>query len=230
MFYSIGLALGVVYKQIDMLRSNHFTIHSPWKPRLPKQIMLNDDGDPVYRPLELAPYKNGEPVEAKLSVTTANRFGVSQHVHLNLRPRASKALVKASSERAIVHNVFGKSPKTVEQRRTPVALPRAVRTFRSIELTGAEEAGDDDECGIRCRHHHQWRVPAKAKRLSHCLTPVPLSSSRKSFTAPVVNHGPPIRLKGCTFNDDCGTCTDEPHGNLKALQRQARHVEYSRVQ
>eukprot|EP00966_Prymnesium_polylepis_P274969 6353474-Prymnesium_polylepis.1 len=72
----------------------------------------------------------------------------------------------------------------------------------------------------RARTRH-LRFPAKAQRLGHCLTP-----HGPGGVLPVVERGPPIRLKGCTFNDDCEACQRlGPDAELDALRRQCREAE-----
>ena len=213
-------ALGPVYKQIDQLNFDHFTIHSPWRPRLPKHIMLDDQRVPVYRPAILAKPAKNSCVEARLSVNKT-LMGVTW-VHLRVRPRARSASAAAGSATKTVTpsgGIFGKKKALM----TPAKRPRPQLERDLLDPTVQEEPTVDHDSLFdssllepstarkRCRHQTRW--PARTQRLAHCLTPV------QGRVRPVVDPGPAPRLKGCTYNEDCDICSKEIDGELNAKRR-----------
>ena len=223
------MALRPVYRQIDHLVMKGFTIHAPWRPRMPKHIMLDDNFNPIIKPAAPAPPKAGSVVEARVSVSR-NRLG-ARWVHVKLRPRQLAASSSSKSP-----SIFGKkssllSPATVtrpisthittSRRLMDASLVEAAETWvggMSAGGTSEEPTGNvsEEPTGNVSEEPRRLGFSPKAQRIAHCLEP---GTHGPGQVLPRVEH-PPIRLKGCTWNADCTKCTDELDGEIQAIQRQ----------
>ena len=219
-YWAKRVALGPVYRQIDRLRSDRFTIHAPWKPRLPKHIHLNDDGVPEYAPVEVAKPKKGSVVSAQLSVNTTG-MGVS-YVFLHLKPRAVVSTTKSPGAPTVFGK--GKSPRTADQARSKaVYVPKIARRRLEGSLLDDEETSTSTDPYRPRMARTQHRIPAKAQRMSHAITRIP--SHSRAVVPRRERHV--IRLVGCTFNADCTdpSCCAKPDAELKALRAQCAAAE-----
>ena len=241
------LAFLPLYRQLSELEDKlPGVFRVPWKPRLPPRIMLNSEGDPVWKPVEPAPHKKGSSVAVKLT-NISWKYG-GHFISVDVRPRRQH--VRPASKVGRVADVLGKpahataaaapaGDATPEARlalkrqwdseweksavvgqllaSSPPAVTPPTAQLATPPIAFASSPVAPSAATLPPpKRRRPSKYSATLKRLAHCRNDPGEDFQPKRPRS----FGPPPRLQGCTWSADCDECAQLADGEMGALQRQ----------